>query len=143
MTGLTHVSLELTGKRLELLKEGVPKVSRFAFFYDPSGTAGYTRVAKETQAIVRALGIQLDVIQVKAADPGFESVFRTMVNERIGAFLLESTPRMSDHRQKILELAEKVAYPRCTRTRNGPPLAVSCLTARVERSIPPHCRLRR
>jgi putative ABC transport system substrate-binding protein len=59
---------------------------------------------------VRALGVQLEVIEVKA-DPGFESVFRTMVNERIGAFLLESTPRMSDHRQKILELAEQSRLP--------------------------------
>ena len=54
VTGLTHVSLELTGKRLELLKEALPKVSRFAFLDDTSG-GGYKRVAKEPQDVVRAI----------------------------------------------------------------------------------------
>ena len=49
ITGLTHISSELAGKRLELLKEVLPKVSRFVFLNDPTGARGYERVAKETQ----------------------------------------------------------------------------------------------
>src|ERR1700751_77084 len=61
VTGLTHISIELLGKRLELLKEVLPKVSRFMFL-DDTATYGYKGVAKETQSAAKALGVQLRVI---------------------------------------------------------------------------------
>ena len=98
--GLTHISSELLGKRLELLKEVLPKVSRFVFLNDTTGAGGYERVAKETQSAAKALGVKLQVIEVKVPDPDIEGVFRTMVKERVGGFIIEATPRMSFHRKR-------------------------------------------
>ena len=110
VTGLTHISIELLGKRLELLKEVLPKVSRFVFIDDVT-TEGYKRVAKETQNAAKALGVQLRVVAVKAPNSDIEGVFQTMVKERPGAFITESTPRISFHRKKILALAEQNRLP--------------------------------
>jgi putative tryptophan/tyrosine transport system substrate-binding protein len=106
VTGLTHISIELLGKRLELLKEILPKVSRFGYLDDVT-SEGYKRVAKETQDAAKALGVQLQVVEVKAHNSDIDGVFQTMVKERIGAFITESTPRISFHRKKILALAEQ------------------------------------
>src|ERR1043166_9370193 len=110
VTGLTHISIELLGKRLELLKEALPKVSRFMFL-DDAITKGYQRVAKETQGAAKALGVQLQVVEVKANNSDIEDVFQTMVKERIGAFIVESTPRILFQRRKILALAEQNRLP--------------------------------
>jgi len=110
VTGLTHISIELLGKRLELLKEALPKVSRFVFL-DDANSKGYQRVAKETQGAAKALGVQLQVVEVKAANSDIEGVFQTMVEERIGAFIVESTPRILFQRKKILRLAEQNRLP--------------------------------
>jgi putative ABC transport system substrate-binding protein len=110
VTGLTHISIELLGKRLELLKEVLPKVSRFVYLDDVT-SEGYKRVAKETQDAARALGVQLQVVEVKAPGSDIEGVFQTMVKERIGAFITESTPRIGFHRKKILALAEQNRLP--------------------------------
>ena len=110
VTGLTHISIELLGKRLELLKEVLPKVSRFMFL-DDATTYGYKGVAKETQSAAKALGVQLQVIDVKATNSHIESVFQTMVKERIGGFIIEATPSINLQRKKILELAEQNHLP--------------------------------
>jgi putative ABC transport system substrate-binding protein len=110
VTGLTHISIELLGKRLELLKDALPKVSRFVFL-DDAITKGYQRVAKETQGAAKALGVQLQVIDVKATNSHIESVFQTMVKERIGGFIIEATPSINLQRKKILELAEQNHLP--------------------------------
>ena len=110
VTGLTHISIELLGKRLELLKEVLPKVSRFMFL-DDATTYGYKGVAKETQSAAKALGVQLQVIDVNATNSHIESVFQTMVKERIGGFIIEATPRINLQRKKILELAEQNRLP--------------------------------
>jgi putative tryptophan/tyrosine transport system substrate-binding protein len=110
VTGLTHISIELLGKRLELLKDALPKVSRFVFL-DDAITKGYQRVAKETQGAAKALGVQLQVVEVKATNSDIEGVFQTMVKERIGAFIVESTPRILFQRKKILALAEQNRLP--------------------------------
>jgi putative tryptophan/tyrosine transport system substrate-binding protein len=110
VTGLTHISIELLGKRLELLKEVLPKVSRFMFL-DDATTYGYKGVAKETQSAAKALGVQLQVIDVKATNSHIESVFQTMVKERIGGFIIEATPGINFHRKKILALAEQNRLP--------------------------------
>jgi putative tryptophan/tyrosine transport system substrate-binding protein len=110
VTGLTHISIELLGKRLELLKEVLPKVSRFMFL-DDATTHGYKGVAKETQSAVKALGVQLQVVEVKSSNPDIEGVFQSMVKERIGAFITEATPGINFQRKKILALAEQNRLP--------------------------------
>ena len=110
VTGLTHISIELLGKRLELLKEVLPNVSRFMFL-DDTTTYGYKGVAKETQSAAKALGVQLQVIDVKATNSHIESVFQTMAKERIGGFIIEATPAINLQRKKILALAEQHRLP--------------------------------
>ena len=80
-------------------------------FIGDATTAGYKHVAKETQDAAKALGVALQVVEVKSSNPDIEGVFQTMVKERIGAFITESTPRISFHRKKILALAEQNRLP--------------------------------
>jgi putative tryptophan/tyrosine transport system substrate-binding protein len=81
VTGLTNLSRELGGKRLELLKEGVPKVARVAVLYDPT-IPGTTREVKEDLPVpARALGLTVRSWEVRDAD-GFDRVFAALNKER-------------------------------------------------------------
>jgi len=81
VTGLTNLSRELGGKRLELLKEAVPKVARLAVLYDPA-IPGTTREVKEDlPAAARALGLTVRSWEVRDAD-GFEKVFAALSKQR-------------------------------------------------------------
>ena len=72
---------ELGGKRLELLKEAVPKLARVAVLYDPA-IPGSTREVKEVLPVAaRALGLTVQPWEVRAAD-GFERVFAALSKER-------------------------------------------------------------
>jgi putative ABC transport system substrate-binding protein len=84
VTGLTSYSAELLGKRLELLKETLPDVSRFAFLNDASSEVSASRAAfEEAQGPARILGVQLQSIGVKAGNPDFERAFRVMAKDRL------------------------------------------------------------
>jgi putative ABC transport system substrate-binding protein len=81
VTGITLLSRELGGKRLELLKEAVPKVARVAVLYDPT-IPGTTREVKEDLPVAaRALGLTIQPWEVRAAD-SFERVFAALNKER-------------------------------------------------------------
>jgi putative ABC transport system substrate-binding protein len=81
VTGITNLSRELGGKRLELLKEAVPKVARLAVLYDPA-IPGTTREVKEDlPAAARALGLTVRSWVVRDAD-GFDRVFAALSKER-------------------------------------------------------------
>ena len=81
VTGLTNLGPELGGKRLELLKEAVPKVARVAVLYDPA-IPGTTREVKEVlPAAARALGLTVQPWEVRDAD-GFEKVFAALNKQR-------------------------------------------------------------
>jgi putative tryptophan/tyrosine transport system substrate-binding protein len=101
VTGLVQYSPELLGKRLELLKEVVPKVSRFAFLSDS------VSMFKNAQVDAKALGIRFQLVEVKGPNPDFDGAFRVIVNERIGAVVTEATPLLSAHRKTILALVEQ------------------------------------
>ena len=90
VTGLTHISIELLPKRLELLKAVVPKVSRFAFL-DDSVSEGYKNVAKETQSTAQTLGVQLQRIEVR--DPKLEIDTYSKQSSRSASGLLLSNQR--------------------------------------------------
>jgi putative ABC transport system substrate-binding protein len=88
VTGLTNYSAELLGKRLELLKEVVPKVSRYAFLDATASGPGVSRsMLPDAQAAAQALGVKLQLVEVKAQDPDIDGAFQVMVKERIGALI--------------------------------------------------------
>jgi ABC-type uncharacterized transport system substrate-binding protein len=107
VTGLTNYSAELLGKRLELLKEVVPKVSRFAYLNDPN-IAASRAMFKDGQVAAQTLGVQFQLVEVKTRDPDIEGAFQVMVKERIGALI---TAVSSFHRKRVLELVEKNRMP--------------------------------
>ncbi len=111
VTGLTDFTAELFGKRLELLKETVPKVSRFAFLNAANSATGKSQL-KDGQAAAQALGVKLQLVEVKTPDPDLDGAFRIMAKERLGALVTGSgTISSSLHRKKILQLVEQHRMP--------------------------------
>ena len=81
VTGLTNLTRELGGKRLELLKEAVPKLARVAVLYDPANPASVLEVKEVLPVAARALGLTIQPWEVRAADD-FEKVFAAMNKQR-------------------------------------------------------------
>ena len=81
VTGLTLLSRELGGKRLELLKEAVPKISRVAVFYDPAFRPSVIDVKEVLPVAARALGLNLQPWEIRSADD-FDRVFAAMGKQR-------------------------------------------------------------
>ena len=81
VTGITNLARELGGKRLELLKEAVPKIARVAVLYDPANPASVLEVKEVLPAAARALGLTIQPWEVRAADD-FEKVFAAMGKQR-------------------------------------------------------------
>ena len=75
VTGITNLTGELGGKRLELLKEAVPKLARVAVLYDPASSGSVLEVKEVLPAAARALGLTIQPWEVRAAD-GFERGIR-------------------------------------------------------------------
>jgi putative ABC transport system substrate-binding protein len=99
-TGITHVSKELMGKRVELLKHLLPSVSRVAVFAGPSASLTMT----DTEGAVRAGG--LAATTVLAADPSeFEGAFTRMAKERVGAVIVLPESFFYPSRERLAELA--------------------------------------
>ena len=109
MTGITWLAFELVGKRLELLKEAVPRVSRVAAIGSPLHP-GEQRELMETQSTARALGITLLYNQVKdTAD--VTAAFDTILKEKANALLVFPDPVTNGHRTQIAEFAAKHRLP--------------------------------
>ena len=109
ITGLTNLAPELSGKRLELLKESFPKISRVAVLWDPS-TPGSVVTFKETQIVAPALGVQLQSVEVRSPND-FEGAFRSATTERAGALIVLQSLLTNAHRQRIVELAVNNRLP--------------------------------
>src|SRR5215813_6107368 len=109
VTGLTALATELTGKRLELLKEAVPKASRVAVLSTPGSTESGTSMRSMEEA-AQSLGVQLRAIEVRDVKD-FEKVFVTMTKEHSGALMVLTGPLLTTNRRRIVELAAKSRLP--------------------------------
>jgi putative ABC transport system substrate-binding protein len=109
LTGLTNGGPELSAKRLEILKETVPKVSRVAFLSNV-GNPGSGDVMKEIEAAARALGIRLQPVGIRSAND-LEEAFSQMIKERAGALAVRQEPLLTTLRERIVELAAKNKLP--------------------------------
>ena len=81
ITGITLLSRELAGKRLELLKEAVPKIARVAILYDPTLPGSAREVKVLLPVAARALGLTIKRWAIRDAD-GFEKIFAALSKER-------------------------------------------------------------
>ena len=109
MTGITWLAFELVGKRLEILKEAVPRVSRVAVLASPAH-AGEQRELKETQSTARALGTPLQYNQVRGT-ADVDAAFDTIIKENANALLVFPDPVTNSHRKQIVEFAAKRRLP--------------------------------
>jgi putative tryptophan/tyrosine transport system substrate-binding protein len=103
VTGLTSLSRELGGKRLELLKEAVPKLARVAVLYDPTAPGAF-EVKEFLPAAARELGLTLRSWQVRDAD-GLDSVFVALNKERPDGFYVPSGRFMAANAKRIAGFA--------------------------------------
>jgi putative ABC transport system substrate-binding protein len=109
ITGLTNLAPELSGKRLDLLKEAFPKISRVAVLWPP-GAAGAVVTFKETEVAARTLGIQLQSLEVRSPED-FEGAFRAATTGRARALLVLQSALTNAHRKLITDLAVKNRLP--------------------------------
>ncbi len=109
ITGLTTDSPRLVEKRLGLLKEAAPKITRVGFLMPP--IAGARAGFDESQPTAKSLGVSFQAVEVKAPNPDFEGAFQFMVKERIEGLVTEGPPLISANRKRILQLANKHRIP--------------------------------
>jgi putative tryptophan/tyrosine transport system substrate-binding protein len=107
VTGLTAVFADLTGKRLELLKEMLPTVSRFALLSRPANP-GHTQYVQQAQIAARILRVELEVLQANSPDD-FEPAFRSA--QGVGALIQIDDAMFTSHRLKLVELAARHRIP--------------------------------
>jgi putative ABC transport system substrate-binding protein len=109
LTGVSGLGPELSGKRLELLKEVVPGLVRVAFLTDPTNLAsGPTLRGTETAA--QSLGVELQVIKVTKPNQ-LEEAFSAIKKSRANALMVNHDPTLRVQRDRILSLVEKGRLP--------------------------------
>jgi len=110
VTGITNLSRELGGKRLELLKEAVPKLARVAVLYDPVNPGSVLEVKEILPVAARARRLNIQPWEVRAAD-GFEKVFAALNKERPDGLYVLGTAIMTANQKRIVGFALKSRLP--------------------------------
>jgi putative tryptophan/tyrosine transport system substrate-binding protein len=111
ITGVTAIATELYGKRLELLKETIPKLSRVAVLWNPRNPQSPMASAwKESQIPARELGLQLHSMEVSNADE-YESAFRKAIKAGSTALVVSQGPPSGANQKRIADLATKHRLP--------------------------------
>ena len=110
VTGVTNLATGLAGKRLELLKEAVPKLARVAVLYDPGNPTGVLNVKEDLPVAARALKLTVRSWEIRDAD-GFERLFAALNKERPDGLYVLGGPLMLANGQRIASFALKSRLP--------------------------------
>jgi putative tryptophan/tyrosine transport system substrate-binding protein len=111
VTGVTNLTRELGGKRLELFKEAVPKLARVAVLFDPANPPNVLEVKKVLPVAARALKLTIQPWEVRDSD-GFEKVFAALNKQRPdGLYVPGGGPLMSTNLKRIVGFALKSRLP--------------------------------
>jgi putative ABC transport system substrate-binding protein len=123
VTGLTDKALEMEGKRLQLLKEAVPTVSRVAVLNHPGATPEPQpdRFQREREAAAQAVGVTLQTYDVRAPEE-FAGAFAAMTQARAEALFVVTTPFWWVHRHRMIDLAAQHRLPAMYHDRELVPL---------------------
>jgi len=111
-TGVTNLTRELSGKRLELLKEIVPRLSRVGILWNiDAQDIGFGRGFKEYQAAAQSLKIPLESLPIRASNLDFDAAFRVAAKARVNGVITLSHIVLSPYRKEIAGLAIKHRLP--------------------------------
>jgi putative tryptophan/tyrosine transport system substrate-binding protein len=112
VTGLSGLASELNTKRLEILKDAVPKLVRVGLLRQPGGgSMGRDLQLKELRAAASALKLKLEEIETQPDPKGLESAFQTAKQKQVGAIMTTTTRPFFAERRRIVELAGKSRLP--------------------------------
>jgi putative ABC transport system substrate-binding protein len=106
ITGLASLGRDLSAKRVELLKELIPGISRVGILWDPDAP-GPALAFKEYEAAAQAFKLRLLSLEVHAPNPDFEGAFQAAAKSRAGALIVISNPLIIRTRKQIGGLAAK------------------------------------
>ena len=109
ITGVTTLSRELTGKRLELLQDTVPGMVRVAVFWNPTEVSG-ARQLRDTEDAARGLGLQVHALEVRGLDD-FAGAFAAARTARAEGLIVLAGPGLGEHRARLVELAARHHLP--------------------------------
>ena len=116
LTGINFFSAELVAKRLELLRELVPRAARVAVLIDPSIVASSERAQKEVEAAARALGLQIQVLNATNSRE-IDAAFAALVRERADALFVSPGGLFNGRRVQLGTMAARHAVPMTSATR--------------------------
>jgi len=100
ITGIATLAQDLNGKRLELLTEAVPRISRVGVLWTPNDRTATVNF-KEYEAAASALNVQLQSFEVRLEDPDIETAFQTAVKTRANALITITTAALFSNRNKL------------------------------------------
>jgi putative tryptophan/tyrosine transport system substrate-binding protein len=111
VTGLSSLTVELNTKRLEVLKDAVPKLYRVGLLRLPGSILGQDVQLKELRPAAPALKLKLEEIETPADANGLESAFQAAKQRRVGAIMTTTNRPFFAERKRIVELAGKYRLP--------------------------------
>jgi putative ABC transport system substrate-binding protein len=110
ITGISSLLGELSARRIELLKELVPDISRAAILWDADGP-GPRRRFQDYLTVAKTLKLQIQSLEVKGPTPDLEKAFQAAQSGRAQALLIISNPSLLEHRQSVMALTARHALP--------------------------------
>jgi putative ABC transport system substrate-binding protein len=110
LTGVTDFARELAGKRLELLKETAPKVSRVALLSWKAAGPEHTAEKNEIETAARALRVDIQPVEIRGIDD-FENVIPGATQAGANGFLALTDTRLANNRKRIIDLVRKNRLP--------------------------------
>lgn len=116
VTGLSSMSPELAAKRLELLKEVIPKLSRVGLLVNPATVATVPALLRETEAAARALQVQLQRVDARG-EFELDKAFSAMAQARVEAVIMLPDPMFYEFRTRLVALAMKSRVPMMSQER--------------------------
>ena len=110
VTGLTNLVGKLGGKRLELLKEAVPKVARVAVIYEPATPANVVEVKEDLPSAARTLKLAVQTWEIRDA-AGFDTAFAALSKQRPDGLYVAGSPLINANQKRIADFALKSRLP--------------------------------
>ena len=111
ITGVASLTRELGGKRLELLKEVVPRVARVGVIWSTTPGLGFRTGFQSYETAARGLKLTLHSLEVRHPNPDFEGAYRDAIKARVDALVTSRNSLLARHRKQITELAMQHRLP--------------------------------